>query len=49
MTVGDHGPLDRAHRVDVKAARLAAEPGGDGHQDVLRSHFGYIGLRLADF
>jgi hypothetical protein len=29
----------------VEAAHLAAEPGGNGRQDVLRSHFGYIGRR----
>ena len=38
MAVRDHGPLDRAHRVDMEAARLAAEAGGSGHQDVLRAH-----------
>jgi predicted TPR repeat methyltransferase len=43
MAVGDHGALDRPDRVDVEAARLATQAGGDGHQDVLRTHLGYIG------
>ena len=43
MAVGDHGALDRAHRIDMEAAGLAAQAGGDGHQDVLRAHVGYIG------
>ncbi len=42
MAMGDHGPLDRPHRVDMETAGLAAKAGGDGHQDVLRAHFGYI-------
>jgi hypothetical protein len=42
MAVGDHGALDRPHRIDMKAAGLAAQTGGDGHQDVLRAHPGYI-------
>ena len=40
MAVGDHGPLDRPHRIDVEAAGLAAQAGGDRHQDVLRAHLG---------
>src|ERR1700738_5390219 len=42
MAVGEHGPLHRPYRIDMKAARLAAEAGGDGHQDVLRTHLRYI-------
>ena len=42
MAVGDHGALHRAHRIDVEAAGLAAQAGGDGHQDVLRAHVVYI-------
>ena len=38
MAVGDHGPLDRPHRIDMETARLAAQAGGSGHQDVLRTH-----------
>jgi hypothetical protein len=49
MAVGDHGPLDRSDRVDMKAAGLAAEASGNGHQDVLRTHFGYIGPLTAIF
>jgi hypothetical protein len=44
MTVGDHGALDGAHGIDVEAAGLAAQAGGNGHQDVLWAHLGYIGL-----
>ena len=43
MAVGDHGALDRPHRIDMKAAGLAAQAGGNGHQDVLRTHLRYIG------
>ena len=43
MAVGDHGALDRPHRIDMEAAGLAAQAGGDRHQDVLRTHLGYIG------
>ena len=28
MAMGDHGPLDRPHRIDVEAAGLAAQSGG---------------------
>ena len=42
MAMGDHGALDRPHRIDMKAAGLAAQAGGDGHQDVLRTHLVYI-------
>ena len=49
MAVGDDGPLDRPHRVDVEAARLAGQAGGDGHQDVLRTHLGYIGPLVSNF
>jgi hypothetical protein len=45
MAMGDHGALDGAHRIDVEAPGLAAKPGRNGHQDVLRTHLGYIGLR----
>ena len=49
MAVGDHGALDRPHRVDMEAAWLAAQPGGNGHQDILRTHVGYIGRISAMF
>ena len=49
MAVGDHGALDRPDRVDMEAAGLAAQAGGDGHQDVLRAHLGYIGGIAAFF
>ena len=49
VAVGDHGPLDRAHRVDMEATGLAAQPGGNGHQDVLRAHPGYISPVAAMF
>jgi hypothetical protein len=42
MAMGDHGALDRPHRIDMETAGLAAQAGGDGHQDVLRTHVGYI-------
>ena len=34
--------MDEEHRVDMKAAGLAAQAGGDRHQDVLRTHVRYI-------
>jgi len=43
MAMGNDGPLDRPHRVDMKAARLAAQPGRYRCQDVLRSHDPDIG------
>ena len=43
MAMRDHGALDRAHRVDMEAAGLAAQAGGNGHQDVLRAHAFHIG------
>src|SRR6267378_7948240 len=49
MAVGDHGALDGAHRIDVEAARLAAQPRGDGHQDVLRTHLGLYRAPCAAF
>src|ERR1700704_512477 len=49
MAVGDHGPLHRPYRIDMKAAGLAAEAGGDGHQDVMRTHLGNIGGLAAFF
>ena len=49
MAVGDDSALDRPHRVDMKAAGLAAQAGGNGHQDVLRAHVRYIGRASADF
>jgi len=49
MTMGNHGPLDRADRVDMEAAGLAAEAGGSGDQDVLRTHAFYIGGPAAMF
>ena len=42
MAMGDHGALDRPHRIDMEVTRLAAQPGGNRHQDVLRTHLGYI-------
>ena len=42
MAVRDHGTLDRPHRIDVEAARLAAQAGGLWRQDVLRAYVGYI-------
>jgi predicted TPR repeat methyltransferase len=47
MAVGDHGALDRAHRVDMKAAGLAAQAGWYWHQDVLWAHLSYIGCGRA--
>src|SRR4051794_35811716 len=43
MAVGDNGALDRANRIDMKAAGLAAKAGGNWQQDVLRAHASYIG------
>src|SRR6201992_2124283 len=43
MAVGDDRALDRSYRIDMEAAGLAAQAGGDGHQDVLRAHASYIG------
>jgi hypothetical protein len=43
MAMGDHGTLHRPHRIDMETARLAAQAGWLGRQDVLRAHFGYIG------
>src|ERR1700736_852520 len=42
MAVGDHGALDRPYRIDMEATGLATQAGGNGHQDVLRAHLGYI-------
>jgi hypothetical protein len=49
MAVGDHGAFDRPNRVDVEAAWLAAQAGGDGHQDVLRAHPGEYRANCRDF
>ena len=49
MAVGDHGALDRPHRIDMKAAGLAAQAGGHGHQDVLRAHRGIYRVRRRTF
>jgi hypothetical protein len=49
MAMGDHGALDRPHRIDVEVTRLAAQPGGNRHQDVLRTHLSYIGGAAAFF
>ena len=46
MAVGNHGALHRPYRIDMEAAGLAAQAGGDRHQDVLRAHLGYI-VRVA--
>ena len=43
MAVGDHGPLDRADRVDVEGAGLAAQAVSSWQQDVLRTHVRHIG------
>src|SRR5690242_20173200 len=43
VAVRNHGALDRAHRIDVEVARFAAEAGGDGGEEVLRTHHPYIG------
>ena len=43
MAVGDHGALHGPYRIDMKGAPLAAQAGGDRHQDVLRTHSSYIG------
>ena len=43
MAVGDNGALDRANRIDMKAAGLAAKAGGNWQQYVLRAHASYIG------
>jgi hypothetical protein len=49
MAVGNDRAFDRADRVDMEAARLAAEAGGNGHQDVVRAHAFYIGGHAAMF
>ena len=49
MAMGDHRALDRPDRIDMKPAGLAAQAGGNGHQDVLRAHLGYIGRVAAIF
>jgi hypothetical protein len=49
MAMGDHGALDGPDRIDMEAAGLAAKAGGNGHQDVLRTHLGYIGGVAAIF
>jgi hypothetical protein len=46
MAVGDDGAFDRPNRIDMKAARLAAQAGSSWQQEVLRTHVRYIG-RLA--
>ena len=43
MAVGNQRALDRPHRIDMEAARLAAQAGRLGRQDVLRAHVVYIG------
>ena len=45
MAMGNHGALDRPYRIDMEPARLAAQAGGLGRQDVLRAHFVYIGAQ----
>ena len=49
MAVGNHGPLDRADRVDMEAARLAAQASGSGDQDVLRTHAGLYRRSWVEF
>src|ERR1041385_3976634 len=43
MAMGDHGTLYGAHRIDVEVARFAAEAGGNGGEEGLRTHDPYIG------
>jgi len=43
MTVGNDSAFDPPYRVDMKAAGLAAQAGGHGHQDILRAHAMNIG------
>ena len=38
MAVADDGPVDRAHRIDMKAARWAAKSGRGRDEQVLRAH-----------
>jgi hypothetical protein len=40
--MGNDRPLNRAYRIDMKAAGLAAQAGGHGHQNVLRAHLDII-------
>src|ERR1700743_3874166 len=47
MAMGDHRALDGAHGIDVEVARFAAEAGGDGSEQVLRTHDRHIGSRSA--
>src|SRR5258708_9031538 len=49
MAMGDRGGLDGPYRIDMEAAGLAAQSGGDRHQDVLRTHLRYIGGVAAFF
>ena len=49
MAMRDNGALHCAHRVDMEAARLAAQAGGDGHQDVLRAHAGLYRRPCVEF
>ena len=43
MAVRDQRPFHRPHRIDVKAAGLAAQACGGRHQDVLGAHAANIG------
>ena len=47
FALGDN--LLMAHRVDMKATGLAAQAGGNRHQDILRTHLRYIGAVMAIF
>src|SRR6478672_13384273 len=49
MAMRDYGALHRAHRVDMEAARLASQAGGNGHQDVLRAHAGLYRRSCIEF
>jgi hypothetical protein len=49
MAMGNHGALDWPHRIDMEAARLAAQAGRLGCQDVLRAHVVYIGRKAIQY
>jgi hypothetical protein len=45
VAVGDDRAIDGPHRIDMETAGLAAQSRGNGHQDILRAHTGYISGR----
>ena len=49
MAVRDHGPLDRPHRIDMKAAGLATETGGRRASGCLAGASRYIGCGAKTF